>query len=230
MRNVLGLVLFGLIGLAMLVPAGLQASTSDELKYLGYSDEISQDAMKEFRKTHSVPQGDTSPFGSKREPPYLDDVEAVQEQLTELGRSRSLTSETQDKSLEVKAKLDEYWAKMDVSGKQTETIFLTAEMKEQIKSRLAQVLADSGYTVKQLDLVDMPSNLGNGQVRAIVRVVKPLKTNHGYREIQNNLGEIKQRCIEAGTVDGILYLSELTTFIAENPRNNYYYEKTVLNP
>ena len=49
-------------------------------------------------------------------------------------------------------------------------------------------------------------------------------------EKQTALGEVKTKCIDATTIDGILYLSEMTTFLAENPRNNYFYEKTILNP
>jgi len=82
----------------------------------------------------------------------------------------------------------------------------------------------------QLSLVDLPEGSLKNTLRAIVRVTRPLKTRNSYKEIQSSLAEIKKLCMEAGTIDGVVYLSEMTTFVAENPRNNYYYEKTILNP
>ncbi|MBI3039630.1 hypothetical protein HYY75_11410 [bacterium] len=63
-----------------------------------------------------------------------------------------------------------------------------------------------------------------------MRVVRPLTTANGYQEIQSSLSEIKTLCLGVSTIDGVRYLNELTTFIAENPRNKYFYEKTILNP
>ena len=64
-------------------------------------------------------------------------------------------------------------------------------------------------------------------MRAVVRVVKPMKRG-SYSEVQTRLNDIKEICTKAATIDGHCMLSEMTTFVAENPKNNYYYEKTIL--
>lgn len=211
---------------AALCPMAGFAAVEDELKYLGYSSELSDMANDAYAKTHK--EAPATPEVVKA-PTIMDEADAVKEQLAELGRSRSLTPETSVNSEESQTKLDAFWNKMAV-GKSEPIVIMQEELRTQLRDALTQALVSSGYEIKQLDLIDSPSNLGNPQVRAVIRVVKPIKTKDSYREIQNNLAQIKDSCLQAGTIDGVQYLSELTTFIAVNPKNKYYYEKTVLNP
>ena len=107
---------------------------------------------------------------------------------------------------------------------------MTEAFKQDLQKRMTDALTGAGYTVKQLTLLDMPANLGVPQARAVIRVVRPIKTKNPYREIQNSLAEVKTSCLNAATIEGVLYPGEMTTFLAENPQNNYFYEKTILNP
>lgn len=211
---------------AVLCPMAGSAAVEDELRYLGYSSELSDMANDVYKKSHK----ETPPAPEvTKSPTIMDEADAVKEQLAELGRSRSLTPETPVTSEESKTKLDVFWKQM-AGGRSEPVAVMSEELRAQLRDALAQTLNSNGYEIKQLDLIDSPSNLGNPQVRAVIRVVKPIATKDSYREIQNNLAQIKDACLQAGTVDGVLYLCELTTFIAVNPKNKYYYEKTVLNP
>ncbi|MFZ2959740.1 MAG: hypothetical protein WA705_22905 [Candidatus Ozemobacteraceae bacterium] len=218
-----------LVGLLAIGATAAFAEVADEMKYLGYSSELSGYATTSLAKTHKIPPGQTTPPGLDSARNDIDEPTAVTEQLAELGRSRNLTPGTPDKSGELNTTLKGYWETM--SGRSLPfPKTLTPEFKNSLKDRIKQALDAAGYTVKQLDLIDAPPNMGTPRARAVVRVTRELKTQNGYAEIQQNLGEIKQLCLTAGTVDGMPFLTELTSFVAENPRNKYYYEKTVLNP
>ncbi|HOT29951.1 MAG TPA: hypothetical protein PLU72_17375 [Candidatus Ozemobacteraceae bacterium] len=215
------------IAAAALCPMAGFAAVEDELKYLGYSSELTDMANDAYSKSHKeAPKAPETPL---KAPSVMDEADAVKEQLAELGRSRSLTPETPVTSAESKTRLDAFWKKMSPEAA-SPVVAMPEDLRAQLREALTQTLNTAGYEINQLDLIDAPSNLGNPQVRAVIRVVKPLQTKDSYREIQNNLAQIKDACLQAGTIDGILYLSELTTFIAVNPKNKYYYEKTVLNP
>ncbi len=215
------------IAAAALCPMAGFAAVEDELKYLGYSSEFTDMAHDAYTKTHK--EAPKTPETEAKAPTVMDEADAVKEQLAELGRSRSLTPETPVASTESKNKLDAFWKKMSPEA-DSPIVAMPEELRAQLREALTQTLNTAGYEINQLDLIDAPSNLGNPQVRAVIRVVKPLQTKDSYREIQNNLAQIKDACLQAGTIDSVLYLSELTTFIAVNPKNKYYYEKTVLNP
>ncbi len=205
----------------------------DELKYLGYSDEIANFSEEQVRATHKgeteAPPTAAQPLPKVRSDRAYEEATAVQEQLTELGKTRALTAETPDRSQEVKERIGTYWQGM-TTDETAKAQVLSEEFKNELKRKLETALQEAGYAIRRLDLVDLPPNLGTPQVRAVIRVVRPLKTNNGYQEIQKNLGQVKDICNVVGSVNGINYLGELSTFVAENPRNQYYYEKTILNP
>jgi hypothetical protein len=207
------------------VGTGFAGTMEDDLRYLGYSSELTDLARRGHADSHKK---------AALTPPVLEsfpmsEADAVTEQLAELGRTRSLQADMPGQSDQLRDKLDGYWSRMSPDGRGGMR-FLTPEFKNELKTRLANILEQRGFAIRQLELIDMPANLGIPQARAVIRAVRPLKTKNDYKEIQNNLAEIKQVSLEATTIDGVLYLSELTTFVAENPRNQYYYERTILIP
>ncbi|OIP27590.1 hypothetical protein AUK22_05360 [bacterium CG2_30_54_10] len=229
MKTCLTLLKALLAAMVILLPVALYAEYSDDMGYLGYSKDLIDTAHDRISKSHVVPQGGGNGYQATKEETAMDETDAVQEQLTELGRSRSLAPQNNLGGDQVKGKLDEFWAKMGTKPSD-ENFNLTGEQKNALKARLRTDLEGTGYQVKQIELIDVPTNMGTPQVRGVVRVVRPLKSANSYTEIQNNLSQVKEICTRAATIEGTQYLCELTTFIAENPRNNYYYEKTILNP
>ncbi len=218
-----------LVALVVCQPVSLLGAAADDMEYLGYSKELREFVTEQVKKTHAQPKSGAAPLGMAPETGPIDEADAVQEQLTELGRSRSLTPESELAAEQSKARLDEFWTRMGIQPTR-DAVTLNDEQKAFLKNRIKTQLEGVGYQVKQVDLIDVPANLGIPQVRGVVRVVRPLTTKNGYREIQNNLAQVKDLCLKAASDDGTQYLCELTTFIAENPKNNYYYEKTILNP
>jgi len=197
---------------------------SEEMKYLGYSDvitEFSTDSLNRCKDAVTPKTAEPAP-----QPTVMDEANALTEQLNELGKPRSFRPEHPDRSVEAKNKLGQYWDEMKPVPTEVQST-LSPEFKNELKEKLAKELSQAGYDIKQLDLIDVPKT---NQVRAVIRVVKNLKTKNSYKEIQTNLAEVKALCLNAGTIDGVLYLSEMTTFVAEDPKNKFYYEKTVLNP
>jgi hypothetical protein len=216
------------LSLGLLIPAGTMASDSlvGDLEYLGYSSEI-RDFARDKLTAVRIPAQPSPRIPEKTHQELLqEEATAVQEQLTELAHTRSLTANSPINTQEAKEKLDSYWATMKPQAPLVRDE-LDPALKNEIRERIHQALQTAGYDVKQLELVDLPNA---PQVRAIVRVVKPLTTRNTYKEIQQNLYDAKRVSLEAATIDGVPYLSELTTFVAENPKNRYYYEKTILNP
>lgn len=224
MRKCLLIVVLGLCSLSCLTVYA-SSCVADDLRYLGYSDEISQEAASGVNRTHLVRQMPPA----KACEPSISEADALLQQLTELGHTRSLTPGHSINAFAVRERLDDFWNRM-LPDSGYENVIPGTELRNSLKVRISEAVEAEGYTIKNLDLIDMPSVRGVPQLRAVVRVVKPLKTKHGYREIQSNLAQLKKICMSAGTIDGTQYLSELTTFVAENPRNQYFYEKTVLNP
>jgi hypothetical protein len=105
---------------------------------------------------------------------------------------------------------------------------LSDELRSEILAGMREALVLNDFDIKQLELLDLPEGSHKDRFRAVVRVTRPLKTKNSYEEIQQNLAEIRQLCAQAATIEGVNYLSELTTFVAENPKNRYYYAKTIL--
>ncbi|MBF0499560.1 MAG: hypothetical protein HQM09_05480 [Candidatus Riflebacteria bacterium] len=222
-----GISLALLVGLLVTGSTSAFAEVTAEMKYLGYSDELASYAVDRLGGTHKVqPTEPTPPAPASAD---IDESTAVTEQLAELGRSRNMTPATPDTSADVKTRLGNYWGDI-ASRSSVDSRMLAPEFKKYLKDCINKALVGAGYDIRQLDLIDAPPNLGTPRVRGVVRVTRPLKTKNAYNEIQNNLGEIKQLCITAGTVDGMCFLCELTSFVTEDPRNKYYYEKAVLNP
>lgn len=228
MNKHFGLCSVVLVALLALLPCAVFGAADEDMEYLGFSKDLRKMATDGIKKSHKAPESGQPAFGMGPEA-GLDEADALQEQLTELGRSRSLTPQNDLTTDQVKDRLDEYWARMGVVNDRT-AVNLSEAQKAALKDRMRTDLEALGYQVKQVDLIDIPANMGTPQVRAVVRVVRPMQTKDSYKEIQNNLIQVKEACLQAATVEGTLYLCELTTFIAENPRNNYYYAKTIFNP
>ncbi len=196
------------------------ASPEGDLKYMGYSQEMVSEVLS---ATGCEPAKPETAADNEQ-----DEADSNLEQLTELGVTRSLTPTLEDRSGAIRDEVLTYWDKMSPAANNVQPI--SAETRAMIETNIRTALESAGYSIVQLSLVDLPEGSLKNMLRAIVRATRPLKTRNSYKEIQGNLAEIKKLCMEAGTIDGIVYLSEMTTFVAENPRNNYYYEKTILNP
>lgn len=196
------------------------ASPEGDLKYMGYSQEMVSEVLS---ATGCEPLKPEAAAETEQ-----DEADSNLEQLTELGVTRSLTPTLEDRSGAIRDEVLTYWDKMSPAAGNVQPI--SSETRALIEANIRTALETAGYSIVQLSLVDLPEGSLKNMLRAIVRATRPLKTRNSYKEIQGNLAEIKKLCMEAGTIDGVIYLSEMTTFVAENPRNNYYYEKTILNP
>lgn len=194
-------------------------ATEGDLKYLGFSQELINEAVSVSGMT---PVKTTPPEAD------IDEATQVKEQLFELGRTRSLAANLEDRSESIRDEVLTYWEHMAPDTAKAEP--LSDELKATLASSIRTALENKGYRISQLDLLDLPEGSLHNKLRVVVRVSKELKTRDSYKEIQSNLAEVKQACSEAATLDGYNYLSEMTTFVAENPKNNYYYEKTILRP
>lgn len=194
-------------------------ATEGDLKYLGFSQELIDEAVS----VSGMTPGKTTPPEAD-----IDEATQVKEQLFELGRTRSLAANLEDRSEAIRDEVLTYWEHMSPDTNKPEP--LSDELKATLASAIRTALENSNYQITQLDLLDLPEGSLHNKLRAVVRVSKELKTRNSYKEIQGNLAEVKQLCSEAATLNGYNYLSEMTTFVAENPKNNYYYEKTILRP
>ena len=158
----------------------------------------------------------------------ISEVESTVEQLKELGVSRSLSENMKDRSEIVREKNAEFWSRIrNREVEQPKNVVVSEETKALIKSNIAKALTDNGYKIVQLDILPVAEYSTKNAVRAVVRVTKPMKSG-SYNEVQGRLSSIKDICMNAATIDNHCMLSEMTTFIAENPKNKYYYEKTIL--
>ncbi len=211
-----------LLALCLLVsPVCFADYPEEDLIFLGYSDELIDAVDKEIGLTS---------FDDEEEDDDEDisESDSTVEQLKELGVSRSLTENLKIRSKELRAKNSEFWNR--VLAKQEEPVsgvIVSEETKALIKSNIEKALTDNGYKIVQLDIIPLAEYSTKNAVRAVIRVVKPMKTG-SYNEVHNRLNSIKDICTKAATIDGHCMLSEMTTFIAENPKNKYYYEKTIL--
>ncbi len=215
-------IFISLIALSLLASSSCFAEYPEEnLIYMGYSDELIDVVDEEIGLTD---------FGSEKEDEeYISEVDSTVEQLKELGVSRSITENTKIRTNILRQKNEEFWngvfarrENQDISG-----VVVSEETKALIKSNIEKALTDDGYKIVQLDIIPLAEYSTKNAVRAVVRVVKPMKTG-SYNEVQTRLSSIKEICTKAATIDGHCMLSEMTTFIAENPKNKYYYEKTIL--
>lgn len=158
----------------------------------------------------------------------ISEVDSTVEQLKELGVSRSITENRKVQSQALREKNEAFWNKINtLREKETQGVVVSEETKALIKSNIEKALTDNGYKIVQLDIIPLAEYSTKNAVRAVVRVVKPMKRG-SYSEVQTRLNDIKEICTKAATIDGHCMLSEMTTFVAENPKNNYYYEKTIL--
>lgn len=195
-------------------------ATEGDLKFLGYSNEL----INEVAQATGISLGERKKIDRRN----LDEADAALEQLTELGRTRAISPSFEGRSEEIREEILSYWDRMSPGSGQF--LPLSDELKVQLTSSLRQALEQNHYQIIQLDLVDLPEGSKHDTLRAVVRVTRPVVSRNPYKEIQGYLADVKKICTEAATIDGICYLSEMTTFVAENPKNNYYYEKTILTP
>lgn len=219
----------------------LEARLLDDMKYLGYSDPFIQEATSLFDKTPTQ----SEPACSKQDkhdkqvhtprhprescPEYIE-AGYVQEQLYELGKVRSLEPWHDVSSKELQIRLEDFWAGL-ASRTGTKERRLSEHFTNQLKNKMVRALEKAGYEVQKLRLKEVFSEeYPGGLLRALVRVTKPLRPGDEYNQIMSNLEEVKQICVRQATINGNLYLAQLTTFVAENPRNRYHYVKTILRP
>lgn len=201
--------------------ASVAGATDGDLKFLGYSQEMINEV--------NLATGQAGPGKQASDKTELaDEVTSVQEQLVELSKTRSLTVDLADRSEGIREEVLSYWQKM--SPEASKSMPLSDELKATLTGNIKTALENSGYTIVQLDLVDLPEGSLHNKLRAVIRVAKNIVSRNSYMEIQKNLAEVKLICSEAATIDNFCYLSEMTTFVAENPKNSYYYEKTILRP
>lgn len=190
------------------------------LEYLGYTDEI-KDAIDEEIGLSNIQKEEENDSA-------IDEVNSTVEQLKELAVSRSITENMQDRSLIVKEKNTEFWAKINRKEDiQPKGIIVSEETKKLIKSNVTKALENNGYKLIQFDIIPWSEFSTKNAVKAVIRVVKA-PNKGGYQEIQNRLNEVKEISMKAAIINNHCMLSEMTTFIVENPKNNYYYEKTIL--
>lgn len=194
------------------------------LKYMGYSDEV----VKAINEDIGLINYAELNRARTKDEEYLSEVDSTVEQLKELAVSRSISHLEADRSAAVKRKNEEFWKDIHAKLAKEETgVVVSDETKALIKNNIQRALTREGYKIIQLDIIPLSETSKKNAVRAVVRVVKPFKTG-GYKEVQSRLGNIKDICCKAATINGDCMLSEMTTFVAENPKNNYYYEKTIL--
>lgn len=218
-ENLLKLVL----AVFLCVSGSVYSSPRGDMEFLGYSEELMTETMSAI--THNEGEDYLAPADPIEQPQELDEATSLQVQLVELAKTRAIRADLSDRSLEIKTKVDGFWDKMNPKD---ESIIATDALRAQVLAGMREALTLSGYTVIQLELIDLPDGSIKDKFRAIVRATRPLKTKNSYVEIQKSLREIKGICAQAATIEGTNYLSELTTFVAENPKNKYYYEKTIL--
>ena len=213
------------IGLAvgLLVSANCYADYPEaNLDYMGYGEEMIDLVDEEIGLTSFEDEDD------KDETAKISEVDSTVEQLKELGVSRSLSENMKDRSESVREKNAEFWRRIgNRTTEQPQNVVVDEETKALIKSNIAKALTDNGYKIVQLEILPVADFSTKYAVRALVRVTKPMKTG-SYNEVQSRLSSIKEICMKAATIDDNCMLSEMTTFIAENPKNKYYYEKTIL--
>ena len=214
--------IIGLAAVSLLVSASCFAEYPEaNLEYIGYSDELI-DVVDEEIGLYSLQEEDEEPEEK------IGEVDSTVEQLKELGVSRSLTENMKDRAESVKEKNLQFWNKVNSREiEEPKNVVVSEEVKNQIKTNIAKALTDNGYKIVQLEILPVAEYSTKNAVRALVRVTKPMKTG-SYNEVQSRLGIIKDICMKAATIDDNCMLSEMTTFIAENPKNKYYYEKTIL--
>ncbi len=215
-KNLLKLIFMTVIA-AMAMPV---TGAEGDLKFLGYSDEL----INEVKNITGIASVNNSNLTSEE----LEEADSVKEQLFELGTTRSLSPHLEDRSQEIRDEVLSYWQVMSPDA--NKSLPISQEIKETVAQNVEQALLANNFTVLQLDLLDLPEGSLHNKMRAVVRVSRQLKSKNSYNEIQANLKEVKNICNQAATIDGYCYLSELTTFVAENPKNNFYYEKTILTP
>ena len=188
---------------------------------IGYSDELIDVVDEEIGLTYIDEDDDD-------DEEELSEVDSTVEQLKELGVSRSITENRRIQSQALREKNEAFWNRVrGKSEQETKGVIVSEETKALIKSNISDALTSKGYKIVQLDIIPLAEYSTKNAVRAVVRVVKPMKRG-SYNEVQTRLNEIKDICMTAATINGHCMLSEMTTFVAENPKNNYYYEKTIL--
>lgn len=216
------------------MPCSVQGVSGD-LEYLGYSknmiseveDLIPGATVKKAPKQRTQSTSTATSGYNPEDSWVMQESTSVQQQLTELGVTRAITSDMQNNAENIRSNLDSYWGKM---LPRQYGPGVSDEIRDRIFTGIQESLTMVGYEIINLELVDLPEGNDDNLLKAVLRVTRPLKTRNSYAEIQKNLAEITKLSKQAATINGHCYLSEMTTFVAENPRNNYYYEKTILTP
>ncbi|MDD3001111.1 MAG: hypothetical protein PHF29_05090 [Candidatus Riflebacteria bacterium] len=203
--------------------ANIGFAATDKATELGYSSEIINEVRLINDKSHKN-EIDVN-LSEKENSKIYSESDAVQEQLTELGYTRGLISCQPSNTREVRSDVLEYWSRNGIKNK--EIIPLDPALAASVESNIKNALNNNGYSIIKFEL--LPTVFPN-IMRGDIRVVRAIKSKYAYNEIQENLAQVKDICLKAATIGTTCHLSEMTTFIVENPRNNYYYEKTILHP
>jgi hypothetical protein len=209
---------------ALLISSSLAQGASGELTSrmanLGYSNEL----ITELNNTNLQATEKASLANSQiNNKGQLTEADAVQEQLTQLGYTRNATAVQALNAREIQQRVNKYWSKKGMRAAEIKPI--RHELMAEVENAIRAGLTARGYSI--LKLVLQPTTVEN-LMRGDIRVERTVVAGTAYKQIQGNLAEVKEICLESATIKGVCYLSEMTTFIVENPRNKHYYERTIL--
>jgi hypothetical protein len=208
----------GVLFLSSTLAYAANGELTSKITNLGFSSEL----VSELNNTNLELTDKVSPttFQTKRD---ITEADAVQEQLTQLGNTRNLSSIQQLNAEEIRLRVSKYWSKNGIRAAEIKPV--KHELMQEVQSAIRTGLEAQGYGI--LKLVLEPTSVEN-VMRGDIRVERRVVPGTAYRQIQGNLAEVKEICLESATIKGVCYLSEMTTFIVENPQNKYYYERTIL--
>lgn len=103
---------------------------------------------------------------------------------------------------------------------------LKNEVKTELEKSIAASLKKNSYKIIELSL---NSTTKSEMARADIVVTRPIKkASEAYSEIQRNLAEIQEICVNASTINGKCHLENMTRFVYVHPKNSYKYVKTLL--
>ncbi len=199
-----------------------QASTQSlesKAASLGFSNEI----INELNNTNINKTSTINEAARINEEKFMTEADSLQEQLTQLGYTRNITSIQALNAENIRKNINKYWSRQGLQAKEIQPV--EPELMSRVAANIERALTSKNYKIIKLEL--KPTTVKN-LMRGDIRVARKVKFGTAYKQIQNNLTEVKKTCLESATIEGICYLSEMTTFIVENPRDQHYYERTIL--
>lgn len=213
------------VAIGLIASTGFASYPEANIDYLGYSDTVKQEIDKEYGLTNFAKED----FIYDGESSELSEEDSVTEQLKELGVTRSKLASEPTNGESLIAKNKEFWDRL---AAKEEKLYpkVSEENKAIIIDNMTKVLTANGYSVLELNLFPWSEMSVNKKgIRAHVKVSKAVKKGNSYKEIQGHLAKVRDLCLNAATIDGVCYLSEMTYFIVEDPATKDYYEYTIIN-